>query len=32
MLTMMQLYGEKHGKEEGIPATYEVIYGEGYKI
>lgn len=32
MLTMMQLYGEKHGKKEGIPATYEVIYGEGYKI
>ncbi len=27
MLTMMRLYGERYGTEEGIPATYEVIYG-----
>jgi malonyl-ACP O-methyltransferase BioC len=31
MLTMMQLYGEKYGRDEGIPATYEVIYGWGFK-
>jgi malonyl-ACP O-methyltransferase BioC/pimeloyl-ACP methyl ester esterase len=31
MLSMMQLYGEKYGRDEGIPATYEVIYGWGFK-
>lgn len=31
MLTMMQLYGEKYRRDEGVPATYEVIYGWGIK-
>lgn len=31
MLTMMEIYREKHGRDEGIPATYEVIYGSGKK-
>ena len=31
MLTMMQLYRERYGREGVIPATYEVIYGEGVK-
>jgi malonyl-CoA O-methyltransferase len=31
MLTMMDLYSREYGTQEGIPATYEVIYGVGTK-
>ena len=31
MLTMMDIYAREYGTEEGIPATYEVIYGVGRK-
>jgi malonyl-CoA O-methyltransferase len=31
MLDMMAIYRQEYGREEGIPATYEVIYGEGTK-
>ncbi len=31
MLTMMELYRTEFGNENGIPATYEVIYGVGRK-
>ncbi|GAB7027885.1 methyltransferase domain-containing protein [Geotalea toluenoxydans] len=29
MLAMMDIYREKYGTADGIPATYEVIYGAG---
>ncbi|WP_243374050.1 methyltransferase domain-containing protein [Geotalea sp. SG265] len=29
MLAMMDIYQEKYGTTDGIPATYEVIYGAG---
>ena len=31
MLKMMKLYEETYGRDGGIPATYEVIYGEGFR-
>lgn len=31
MLEMMRVYGERYGGESGIPATYTVIYGVGFK-
>ena len=31
MLTMMEIYGKRYGREGMIPATYEVVYGEGNK-
>ncbi|HJV33737.1 malonyl-ACP O-methyltransferase BioC [Geomonas sp.] len=31
MLEMMESYQKTFGREEGIPATYEVIYGLGWK-
>ena len=31
MLTMMEIYGKRYGRDGVIPATYEVVYGEGNK-
>lgn len=31
MLEMMETYRSKYGSEDGIPATYEVVYGVGRK-
>jgi malonyl-CoA O-methyltransferase len=31
MLDMMRIYRERYGNDEGIPASYEVIYGIGRK-
>lgn len=28
---MIELYGEAYGVEAGVPATYEVLYGEGFR-
>jgi hypothetical protein len=31
MLDMMTIYRREFGSAEGIPATYEVVYGIGWK-
>ena len=31
MLDMMATYRREYGSTEGIPATYEVVYGIGWK-
>jgi malonyl-CoA O-methyltransferase len=31
MLRMMELYRERYGTADGVPATYQVLYGSGTK-